>query len=463
MYERKESGNSGAYYPAFLCMDVNTPDDLYYLGRYPLDERTEAVFLHEYIHYLQDLTTVAGLARIETIVDQIKWICSVARGQHKLKLPISLNTWAYNVKPNAHSLSICKGDFKAHDKQGRVLAANIVSIDSFELVDSTILYSSGQRFHGKAVARLTFRDQNGIEFQYDVGEMAISESMAYLIENRVYPNVLQRPSDCPYFVVRKIVEWKLQRTIDDLKLIALCDVCLMYSLPGKVLYEMLEKMKTWNASFSPAMIYLYGLGSEMSDKFSRKKNWQEELAMTVNMAKKQFADMFVHPYWQGIKVNTDCAFDAVLDLRKTNIGFFLKIARGERLNLNEQFQMCIKDLGGLGVKTAANAIYNFKPSAASSSEIDSDWFLSLHQFYNILFTSAAIDIHGDNKYLVKECDLKQWCSDSFNRKKERDITSESLNCKYSPWLNVSNQDLAQCSFGRVWAAFGFNRIKLKCK
>ena len=98
---------------------------------------------------------------------------------------------------------------------------------------------------------------------------------------------------------------------------------------------MLEKMKTWNASFSPAMIYLYGLGSEMSDKFSRKKNWQEELAMTVNMAKKQFADMFVHPYWQGIKVNTDCAFDAVLDLRKTNIGFFLKIARGERLNLNE--------------------------------------------------------------------------------------------------------------------------------
>lgn len=30
-------------------------------------------------------------------------------------------------------------------------------------------------------------------------------------------------------------------------------------------------MKTWNASFSPAMIYLYGLGSEMSDKFSRKK------------------------------------------------------------------------------------------------------------------------------------------------------------------------------------------------
>lgn len=462
MYERKESGNSGAYYPAFLCMDVNTPDDLYYLGRYPLDKRTEAVFLHEYIHYLQDLTTVAGLARIETIVDQIKWICSVARGKHKLKLPISLNTWACNVKPNAHSLSICKGDFKVHDKQGRVVAANIVSIDSFELVDSTILYSSGQRFHGKAVARLIFRDQNGIERQYDVGEMAISESMAYLIENRVYPNVLQRPSDCPYFVVRKIVEWKLQRTLDDLKLIALCDVCLMYALPGKALYEMLEKMQTWEASFSPAMIYLYGLGSEMSDKFSRKKNWLEELSMTVNMAKKQFADMFVHPYWQDIKVNTDCAFDAALGLRKTNIGFFLEIARGGRLNLNEQFQMCLKGLGCLAIKTAANAVYNFKASAASNSEIDSDWFLSLHQFYNILFTSAAIKNNQNGEtYLEKECDLKQWCRDSFIRKGELDLTSSSPNCSWSPWLNVSNQNLAQCSFGRIWAAFGFKGMKLK--
>lgn len=44
MYERKES-KGGSYYPAFLCLDVNTPDDLWYLGRYPIDERTEAVFL----------------------------------------------------------------------------------------------------------------------------------------------------------------------------------------------------------------------------------------------------------------------------------------------------------------------------------------------------------------------------------------------------------------------------------
>ena len=30
MYERKES-KGGSYYPAFLSLDVNTPDDLWYL------------------------------------------------------------------------------------------------------------------------------------------------------------------------------------------------------------------------------------------------------------------------------------------------------------------------------------------------------------------------------------------------------------------------------------------------
>ena len=72
MYQRKES-NKNTYYPSVLCMEVDTPDYLDALLRMPYDERTEAAFLHEYIHYLQDVTTIVGYARIETIVDQIKW------------------------------------------------------------------------------------------------------------------------------------------------------------------------------------------------------------------------------------------------------------------------------------------------------------------------------------------------------------------------------------------------------
>ena len=72
MYERKER-HKNSYYPAFFCMDLDIPDAIGNMLRMPMDERAEALFLHEYIHYLQDITTVSGYARIETIVDQIKW------------------------------------------------------------------------------------------------------------------------------------------------------------------------------------------------------------------------------------------------------------------------------------------------------------------------------------------------------------------------------------------------------
>ena len=50
-------------------MDVDAPDDLLDICHVPKDPRTEAAFLHEYIHYLQDVTTLSGYARIGTIVD----------------------------------------------------------------------------------------------------------------------------------------------------------------------------------------------------------------------------------------------------------------------------------------------------------------------------------------------------------------------------------------------------------
>lgn len=462
MYKRKEAGKGGSYYPAFLCMEVNTPEDLYYLCRYPLDERTEAVFLHEYIHYLQDLTTVSGLARIETIIDQIKWVHGVAMSHNKIKVPMDLNTWAYNIKPNAHSLSISKGDFKVHDDKGHEIAADIISIVSFELIDTTIFYSSGNKYHGKAVAQLIFNDQHDIERKYNVGEMAISESMAYLIENHVYPNVLQKPSACPYFVVKKIAEWKMRRTIDDITLIAICDVCLLYALPGKALYDILEKLQYCKTPINPAAVYMYGLGAEMADKFSRKKFWTDELATTIDTAKKQFSDLFVHPYWNDFRMITNQVFDSALTLRIQNPRFFLEIAKGGCLPINKQINDCINKLGCLAIKTSTDAVYNFLPLETNALNLDSDWFLSLHQLYNILFTNVAIGRDNAGKRILgMECKLKQWCRDSFRRKNELDITSSSPNCSWSPWLNVSHKDLEQCSFGRIWAAFGFGRIKLK--
>lgn len=59
-------------------------------------------------------------------------------------------------------------------------------------------------------------------------------------------------------------------------------------------------------------------------------------------------------------------------------------------------------------------------------------------FTILRFTSDAVrtDPHG-NKYIEKECELKQWCHNCFTKKGEPDLTMTSYNCKRSPWLNTS--------------------------
>lgn len=106
-----------------------------------------------------DLTTVSGNARIETIVDQVKWIVGdVARHKNKLKLPLDPNdTWAYNMKPKASSLKLCKGDFKVKNKSGKDITPNIVTPVSFSLVNVTINLANGTHVKGGAQAIFIFR------------------------------------------------------------------------------------------------------------------------------------------------------------------------------------------------------------------------------------------------------------------------------------------------------------------
>ena len=203
-----------------------------------MDERAEALFLHEYIHYLQDITTVSGYARIETIVDQIKWAVMLGKEHHKLTIPLNpKSTWAFNMTPNATCLELSMGDFKKKYQNADV---RYQSPENFEIIEHSTPFKDGRNNRVKIITRFTFKDGNDVVHQYDIGEMAISESMAYIIEQHIYPGVLPAAPDFPYNVVRNVVRWKCQRAETDEILVAICDVCLMYSFPGYAFYYLIE-------------------------------------------------------------------------------------------------------------------------------------------------------------------------------------------------------------------------------
>ena len=457
MYERKER-NKNSYYPAFFCMDLDIPDAIGNMLRMPIDERTEALFLHEYIHYLQDITTVSGYARIETIVDQIKWAVMLGKQHHKLTIPLNpKSTWAFNMTPNATCLDLSRGDFK---KQYRGADVIYNAPESFDIVEHSTPFKDGRNNRVKIITRFTFKDVNDVVHQYDIGEMAISESMAYIIEQHVYPGMLPAAPDFPYNLVRNVVRWKCQRAETDEILVAICDVCLMYSFPGYAFYYLIEWLHQYQGSVTPALIYLFGLGPEMT-KWSNTKYWGESLKEVNAIARKSVDDYFIHRYWRKTADEIGLSLVEALNYRLRRPAFFIDILRGGKIHLNRALQEAVSYMGCMAIYTDTDDVYHFPVRGVGNNQADPDWFVSLHDFYKVLFTREAIKEMRDMRFFTYPCALKEWCKKSFKKQQLPDLTSMSRNCDESPWLHVSKDELAQCSFGRLWATYGFNRVKIK--
>lgn len=457
MIDRKEKDNH-SYYPSFLYMDIITTDYLDAITFIPMDERTEAAFLHEYIHYLQDITTISGLAKIETIVDQIKW---AVHSGGKLRLPLKPeNTFLFNMKPNFFSKKLSSGQM-CYRINGESVYPTISKIVKLELKEVSCPMPYGTQKKIPALTLLKFQDADGKDYEFELGEGAISESMAYLIENEIYPGVLPTKDGVPYRVVDKIVEFCCNNVkLDSLSIIALCDVCLMHPFPGVAFFYMIEILQSKQGFLSPAHIYLIGLGGELLQYCGYKSSWVGDFESIHQQAVSQVSDYFIHPYWNKMSVATLSSLAGGYKLRMEKIPFFLDIASQGPIWKNMAFKRALSLCGCMGIKTSNNLLYSWAPAPVNSQNIDPDWFVCLRQLYNILFTNIAIKEVRGNKFVGYKCELKKWCSDSFVKKGESDITATSMNCIECPWMNNTPELMAQCSFGRLWTAYKLPRPKV---
>ena len=141
--------------------------------------------------------------------------------------------------------------------------------------------------------------------------------------------------------------------------------------------------------------------------------------------------------------------------------FIIDVLRGGKICQNWALQEAVSYMGCMAIYTNTNDVYHFPVRGVGDNQADPDWFMSLHDFYKVLFSREAIrEIRGAN-FFTYPCALKEWCRKSFRKQQLPDLTSMSRNCDESPWMHVSPNELAQCSFGRLWATYGFNRVKIK--
>lgn len=209
---------SGYYQPAFFCIQLNDGIDTQNFEKH--HDEVKGTFIHEYCHYLQDVSTTYGYSN---------FICFVQDFLYKIrqeKVDSDKRILEYNR--DFHNLHY--GDDEIDDV---MFLINKVEVVEDELCKE--LYPEND------VKKVMVRYNLSKEFQF--GNCCIIESMAYLVEKRLY-NIRKRENEFPYNVCEEICRHEYAVFAkEEIWIMALCELSLLERESGLFFIKALRLMK----------------------------------------------------------------------------------------------------------------------------------------------------------------------------------------------------------------------------
>lgn len=431
----------GFYNTAFLKMHVHTEEDLTDLNN--ISEMTEATYLHEFIHFLQDITTTYGFMNISTVVDYMRLVNATAISEEKNEFVVPFepeSSTDNNVKANWALKKIYLGGGKSLND-----VATIVNVCKCNKVIETNLGTKSAEY-----LVVEFEDSRKNNYKYPVGAHCICESMAYTIEKLIYPGVLPRAPKMPYESVNIICDFLVPGFSDNLlNIVALCDVCLMFFNPGPVLYDTLQAMAMQKFTpHTPESIYDF-VNENMKFNFHGHTTVNQLLTSLGAEAIYQLSGYFTTAMFLENRHLVNYVISSGMNIRMEIPTFILDLVRGGKIKGNKLFAQLLHKIGSPFV---VNDLFQltFAPPTGTNLDIAPEYFWVINQNYKIF--NAEKVIKGTWK-----CEMIRWCQESCIQSGVDDITDER--CRNSPWERANDTDPNPCPFGRVWKTWGMkNKI-----
>lgn len=240
MVKRLFNNDCGAYMPGFFIMDLNMEfSNEFDLNK--LEEKEKATLIHEYIHYLQEISTTSGICNFNHVVNMIQlYIRRVYEDKNKVvSIPISIeNSGIKNAYLQDELMSLYLGN----EKHKKINHVNKVCLEKEVIFNETFNIKEGSE-NEMSTVNIYYDDK---EEPYIFGKTCISESMAYLIEKHIY-NSEKREKEFPYNSCELVCE-KLYPELSKkyASITAICDMALMHYDSGRLFFEILLNMKKKN-------------------------------------------------------------------------------------------------------------------------------------------------------------------------------------------------------------------------
>lgn len=188
---RQELNTSfGIYRPSFLKIFIERDEDFSNLNI--LEDIPLAVFFHEYIHFIQDVTTIAGLSNISNTVDYIKYC-------NKMILKSQDNSFPIPIIPAPNDTD--KVFLNTELRKTYIADSFNASVSEvLEIRKEAIVVTDVKEEIRKEKVVLSCRIVGDEILEINFGNLAIMESMAFFCENALFPGVLPTP---PLFLINQ--------------------------------------------------------------------------------------------------------------------------------------------------------------------------------------------------------------------------------------------------------------------
>lgn len=410
----------GFYLPSFFFLNIETDESLIDLDA--LTPQSKSTLYHEYVHFLQDITTLFGLGNIAQIVDVQKAINREIIGttDQSYLVPVVID----NTEPagiNVDLFSLYSGDYDLDiigiDRIERVFLEPNNLIPGFENVPSVIV---------------EYVDLFGKKEYFNFGAICVMEGMAYLIEDSMFDDVT--PTYFPYQVVKKICQFLYSPlSTDNVHIILLCDIALNSSHPGKFLFDFLQEMKV--ANFIPSKyIDLYDRleNYKFTDINQQSYSIYDIYKIKAKEAKQHLKDYFTIPLFDEVRNWIEQIIDLGTDFRIKNIGFWIDVLNYPTKEQRRNAFIMFTQVFGFPLMTNSRSNYYFMHPNIKTEKIIC--FKAIHEINQIL------------RFGQKGCGMKEFCS------RPNDITSTL--CDNEPWKRAELDQL--CPLGQVWKMWGLN-------
>lgn len=406
-------------------MKIDLPLDLTNLNEIPIG--AWGLYYHEYIHYIQDITTIYGLMNISTANFYIQYCASkIGKSDSKeFNVPIYISDIKKDIGENLGVLNL---ELKPIYLGSEINPKSKV-VKNLKLTIQDYITSNSNNIK---IVVLDFIDESNSHRKVNFGGNILTEGMAYLAEQYNFSGIINKADEYPYSIVEKIIESYFPEIIEDKILIfAICDISLMTYHPGHNFIRLLDYLKKVKINLP---INNYDIFYEDCLKYI--KGSHPDFNQIADIVKEEILKNFNADYFSDTKTWINTLFENVKVLRSQLPSFAIDLVRFGKPLENEFFQKIFSTLGSpMTLDGDDNGTISLPRNFSPQTEyFNPSIFMAINQILRLFYQEKPT-----------ACKLINYCKQSINEQNKIEINK---NCYESPWEKAKELNL--CPVGQMW-------------